>query len=62
MITNVENIVINILLKHSKFGRKGNLPWWDLNPLICQMSALTARPQRIPILPITYPSDLLCSH
>ena len=59
-----ENIKLNILLKHSKYGRKGNFPQWDSNPtpLICQKSALTTRPQRIPILPITYPSDLLCSH
>ena len=44
----------------SKETRKGNLPQWDSNPmpLICQMSALTARPQRIPNLSqITYPSD-----
>ena len=60
----IENIKLNILLKHSKYGRKGNFPQWDSNPmpLICQTSALTARPQRIPTLPITYPSDLLCSH
>ena len=29
-------------------------------PLVCRTSTLTARPQRIPVLPITYPSDLLC--
>ena len=59
-----ENIKLNILLKHSKYGRKGNFPQWDSNPmhLVCQTSTLTARPQRIPTLPITYPSDLLCSH
>ena len=52
-------IFINILLKHSK-DRKGNFPQWDSNPmpLVCQMSTLTARPQRIPNLSqITYPSD-----
>ena len=39
----IENIKLNILLKHSKFGRKGNFPQWDSNPmpLICRMSALT---------------------
>ena len=52
-------IFINILLKHSK-DRKGNFPQWDSNPMpfVCRMSALTARPHRIPNLSqITYPSD-----
>ena len=51
---NIRNILWNTL------DRKGNFPQWDLNPmpLVCQMSALTARPQRIPNLSqITYPSD-----
>ena len=54
----IEN-VYKYSLKHSK-DRKGNFPWWDSNPmpLICQTSALTTRPQRIPNLSqITYPSD-----
>ena len=59
----------NIYWKYYKYSfetlsRKGNFPRWDSNPtpLVCRTSALTARPQRIPVLLITYPSDLLCSH
>ena len=56
-INSLENI-INILW--NTLDRKGNFPQWDSNPmpLICQTSALTARPQRNPNLSqITYPSD-----
>ena len=49
-----------IFFRNTLINRKGNLPQWDSNPtpLVCQMSILTARPQRIPYLSqITYPSD-----
>ena len=52
--------IIKFFLRNTLQDRKGNLPQWDSNPmpLICQTSALTPRPQRIPDLSqITYPSD-----
>ena len=58
-ILKIIKFFINTLL-----AEKGISPGWDSNPtpLVCRTSALTARPQRIPVLPITYPSDLLWSH
>ena len=57
-VCSIENKVIFF---QTLYWQKREFPRWDSNltPLICRTSALTARPQRIPVLPITYPSDLL---
>ena len=60
-ITKADMQIIKFFLRNTFTTRqKRKSPLGDLNPmpLICQMSALTARPQRISNLSqITYPSD-----
>ena len=55
--------ILNILLKHSNWQKRESPPvGFEPNASHLPDEHPTARPQRTPILPITHPSDLLCSH